>query len=927
MKQRRFLAIIAVLALLITMLPAGSTRGTAAHAADGPVLKLHYHRNDNNYDDWDVWLWEYGKDGAGYAFADEGGEKVATMNVTPGVTSVGFIVRTSSWGKDVNEDQFIDIAEVVSGTVHIYVESQVKGYTKDYGEDAVVGLKVKNVAYNNDKTVTVKMTGDMENTAGAFTVIDKSAEREIDQIAVTKEEGKGVYTVILTEELDLAGYYVLTFDGNEYKITLPDYYSTELFEQQFTYTGSDLGANWSKEATTFRLWAPTATEASVNLYESGDEGAGDLLKNITMDKAENGTWTVTEKGDLNGTYYTYSVMVNGESVEAIDPYARTAGANGKRAMVIDLRSTDPAGWENDKNPHAGEGINDAIIYEGHIRDLTVNPEGNIPNKGKYIALTATGTKTLGGSATGLDYLKELGITHLHILPMYDFGSVDENSAINKYNWGYDPVNYNVPEGSYATDAKNGAVRVGEVKQMVQALHESGISVVMDVVYNHVYSAKEFCINQLVPGYFSRKTETGAYSNGSGCGNDTATERSMVRKYIVDSVNYWADEYHIDGFRFDLVGLIDVDTVNEIVETVHRNHPDVIFYGEGWSMTTLPTKENVTLATQPNSNLTPGFAYFNDTIRDGLKGSVFDKGPGFISGAAGMNSKIERCFIGNDNWCSSPSQTINYASCHDNNTLFDRIRMTKKDLPEETAIKMNNLAAAIYMTAEGTPFMASGEEILRSKTNKDGTYNENSYNAGDTVNTIKWANLDDPKYAENLEYYKGLIAFRKAHGALRLSDAADVAAHVTTLKDLDSKMVGFLVSGGVNGETAEEICLLFNSSEDAVKVTLPEGSWTVCVQGNKAGTASLGEVSGEVSVDGISALILTKGDKPSDNGDKSEAQKDGKADSEGSAAKSGEEGKTTTKGAIALWGTVAAALVATVLIKRGKDKKQKQNQGK
>lgn len=923
--KKRIAAIISALILMISVIPAGGYNTIPARAAEGPVIKLHYHRSDDKYSDWDVWMWEYGKDGAGYAFDDEGGEKVATMHVTPGVTSVGFIVRTASWTKDIGEDQFIDIAEVVSGTVHIYVESQVKGYTKEYGEDAVVGIKVKSTAYLSENAVRVCLTDDIKDFETAFEILDKKSGNCLEIADIVRQgDTKGTYTVELAAKLELSGSYALIFDSNEYKISLPDYYSTSLFEDEYTYTGNDLGATWSAEETVFRLWAPTADEAYVNLYESGDEDAGDLLKNIDMTRAENGTWIAKVKGNLNGTYYTYTVLIDSEAVEAVDPYARTTGANGKRAMVIDPDSTDPAGWSEDKNPHAGEKITDAIIYEGHIRDLTVNPEGNIPNKGKYLALTATGTKTGGGHATGLDYLRELGITHLHILPMYDFGSVDETSPINKYNWGYDPVNYNVPEGSYATDAQNGAVRVSEVKQMVQALHSNGISVVMDVVYNHVYNAEEFCINKLVPGYFSRKTESGTYSNGSGCGNDTASERSMVRKYIVDSVNYWADEYHIDGFRFDLVGLLDVDTVNEVVETVHKSHPDVIFYGEGWTLTTLPTKDEIVLATQINSSLTPDFAYFNDTIRDGLKGSVFDKGAGFVSGAKGMNSKIERCFLGNDTWCDSPSQTINYASCHDNNTLFDRIRMTKKDMPEDTAIRMNNLAAAVYMTAEGTPFMASGEEILRSKTNKDGTFNENSYNAGDTVNTIKWATLDDNKYQDNLEYYKGLIAFRKAHAALRLSEAEEVAEHVSVMKGLDSNMVGFEVTGGMPGENAESICLLFNSGEKAVNVKLPDGSWNICINDKTAGTETIEEVSGEVSVAPISALILTKGDNTSkESKEAGEAAKadSNKAETQTTAESGSERAKATPKGAIALWGTVIAAGVATVLIKRKKNQKQ------
>lgn len=825
-------------------------------ASEGPVIKLHYHRSDSNYDGWDVWLWEFGKDGAGYAFSDEGGEKVATMNVTPGVTQVGFIVRTASWDKDINEDQFIDIAEVVSGTVHIYVESGVKGYTKDYGDDAKVGIKVKTAKYEMESRVSVELTSLVEDiTPDRFIISGPSGN--VDIISVDSIDNKS-FIIELASELDLYSSYSLEFDENRYPIVMPVLFSTDYFEKQFTYTGNDLGATWTKEATAFRVWAPTAAEIYVNLYESGNDGEEDLIKSVQMTKAEQGTWTAVVNGDLNGTYYTYMVDVNGTQTETIDPYAHACGANGKRGMIIDLASTNPAGWENDTNPHAGEKITDAVIYEGHIRDLTVNPEANVVKKGTYLGLTEKGTKTSSGISTALDHMVELGITHFHVLPMYDFGSVDELSATNRYNWGYDPVNYNIPEGSYSTDAKNGEVRVSEVKQMVQSLHENGISVVMDVVYNHVQNASEFSMNILVPGYFSRTTENGSYSNGSGCGNDTATERSMVRKFIVDSVNYWADEYHIDGFRFDLVGLIDTDTINEVVRTVHEKHPDVIFYGEGWTLTTLVTKEDVTLCTQPNSALTPDFAYFNDTIRDGLKGSVFNTGTGFVSGSKGDKPKIERSILGADSWCKSPSQTVNYASCHDNNTLFDRLRLSNPSDSEEDIIRMNNLAAAIYMTSEGVPFMSAGEEMLRSKTNKDGTYNSNSYNAGDTINSLKWANLSEKTYSDVFDYYKGLIAFRKAHPVLRLATADDVAKYVSIVPNDDLGLVITSINGGPSDEPADAIYMIFNRDNEKKTVSLPEGEWKIYVNGEKAGTSELGYVSGDVSIEPVSALIVAKG---------------------------------------------------------------------
>ena len=846
--------------LLITAVFTGFPAVMAAEDTDGVVIKLHYNRPDGSYDGWDVWFWAEGKDGNGYPFAEEDGEMVSTFTAESGVARVGFIVRTASWDKDVNADQFIDIADVVSGTVHVYVESGVEGYTRELGENAVTGLKILGVRYDMDKNViTVTTTGEVPDSEDSFTLSEESSGG----VAIIGVEQSGEWKYNLTPEspLDMSGAYKVEYDGTKYDVVLPNIYSTDSFEADYTYTGDDLGASWTAEKTVFRVWAPTASAVAVNLYESGTAGTNDLTEQLPMTKDVNGTWVAEKSGDLNGTYYTYSVTVGGQENEACDPYARTTGVNGNRAMVIDLASTDPEGWENDGNPNADLTYNDAIIYELHVRDISSDSSSGITNTGKFLGLTETGTTTSGGIPTGIDHIKDLGITHLHLLPVYDYGSVDETKLDTaQFNWGYDPVNYNVPEGSYSTDPYNGEVRVKEMKQMVQALHNNGISVVMDVVYNHVYNAGEFCFNKIVPGYFSRIDDFGIYSNGSGCGNDTASERSMVRKYIVDSVKYWADEYHIDGFRFDLVGLLDVETINQIVEEVHKDHPSVIFYGEGWSMTTNVTKPGVTMATQTNSAQTPGFAYFSDTIRDALKGSVFDKNPGYVSGNYGQASIIQMTFKGLTSWCTTPAQTINYASCHDNNTLIDRITLSVPEASREDIIKMNNLAAAIYLTAEGIPFMQAGEEMLRTKPNADGTLNENSYNASDEVNSIKWDTLEDEEYRNVYEYYKGLIEFRKAHPALRLTNAEDVKANVTSISGLDNHVVAFDIKGGVNGETADELYIIFNPNNEAQEIELPEGTWNVCINGETAGTKSLATINdGKATVDPISAMVLVKGE--------------------------------------------------------------------
>ncbi len=914
-RKGRVLAVFVAWALFFLAASACLSDMPVVMAAEDLVLKLHYHREDGDYDGWAVWIWEIGGEGGDYELAEEDGEMVATKVVPPGITSLGFIVRMADWTKDVDADQFIDVSEMVSGTVHIYVESGVEGYTKEYGEDAVTGIKLSKARYNEEnQSVTAWMTGAVEgDLEGAFRVQGADGSVAVTKTEETSEGEQIGYVLALESPLDLTKEYSITFDGNEYKVVMPNIYSTEDFEAEYTYEGDDLGASWSKEKTVFRVWAPTADAVAVNLYAGGTEGVEDLQERLEMEKDVNGTWVAEKEGDLNGTYYTYSVSIRGEESEACDPYARTTGVNGRRAMVIDLASTNPEGWDSDGDPHAGMTYNDAVIYELHVRDLSSDESAGIQNVGKFLGLTETGTTTAGGVATGLDHIKDLGVTHLHLLPVYDYGSVDEEKLDKaQFNWGYDPVNYNVPEGSYSTDPYHGEVRVKEMKQMVKSLHDNGISVIMDVVYNHVQSAGEFCFNVMVPGYFSRMDENGAYSNGSGCGNDTASERAMVRKYIVDSVTYWADEYHIDGFRFDLVGLIDTQTVNEIVEEVHKDHPDVIFYGEGWTMDTMLTKDGVTLATQVNSQETPGFAYFSDTIRDALKGSVFDTSLGYVSGAEGLEETIEQCFMGLTDWCTTPAQTVNYASCHDNLTMMDRIARSALNATREERIRMNNLAAAVYLTSEGIPFMQAGEEMLRSKLKAGGTFDENSYASPDSVNSLKWDTLEEEEYRKVYEYYKGLIAFRKAHAALRLTNAEDVKQNVTPVEGLPANVTAFSVNGGVNGETSDGLFLIFNPNNQAEEITLPEAVWDVYVNGEQAGTEVLATITdGKATVDPISALVLVKaGDAPAAE-NSGEAAEAAEAEETGETSAETVDEKTSGNGAGAVLGVAAVAAAAGV----------------
>lgn len=628
-------------------------------------------------------------------------------------------------------------------------------------------------------------------------------------------------------------------------------YSSAAFEEKYTYSGQDLGCRYSKEQTSFRLWAPTASAVTVCLYQTGTESEANLLKTIPMAASVQGTWTVTVPGDWNGVYYTYRVTVSGSEVESIDPYAVSAGVNGKRGMIADLKCTDPDNWDEDVCPVQLENNTDAVIYELHVRDFSSDVSSGMNAKGKFLAFTENSSHTSSGQSTGIDYIRRLGVTHVHLLPVYDFGSVDEANPQKSYNWGYDPVNFNLPEGSYSTNPYDGFSRIRELKQAVQALHRNGLGVIMDVVYNHVYHTFEFSMNQIVPGYFSREDENGNLSNGSCCGNDTASERSMVRKFIVDSVNFWADEYHIDGFRFDLVGLIDVETIRQIMETVGKKHPHTIFYGEGWNLCTNVTKPDVPLAVQQNASALPGFAFFNDTIRDTLRGSVFDYHlPGYISGAQVDKEHLLHCFQGSMSWSNCPSQIINYVSCHDNHTLHDRIAEALPQAGEAELAQRSRFAAAFTLLSTGIPFFQAGEEMLRSKKSSTGKYIGNSYCSSDRINSIKWNRLKETEVQKTVQYYIGLLALRKAHRLFRLHRAEDVLHAISLLPGTSDSVTAFLLQ-----DESETIIAAYNAGQATAPLTLPVGKWDIYALQDIAGTQVIAQASGTVEIPGISAYVV------------------------------------------------------------------------
>ena len=631
------------------------------------------------------------------------------------------------------------------------------------------------------------------------------------------------------------------------------------------YTGNDLGAVYSPKMTRFKVWAPEAESVKLNLYKQGE--GDNLIEQHVMKKSANGTYVFEKQGDCNGIYYTYTVVNHGEEQEAVDPYTKAAGVNGQRGMVINLAKTNPQGFELDgyRNP---EHITDAIIYEGSVRDFTMDESSGVFHNGKFLGLTEANTTNHFGEATALDYISGLGVTHVQILPAFDFETVDEKNQKAQYNWGYDPDNYNVPEGSYAVSPYDGAVRIQEMKQMVLALHSRGIGVIMDVVFNHTYRRDDSNLQKIVPGYYYRSDETG-YTDGSGCGNEVASDRPMVQKLIVDSLIYWAKEYHIDGFRFDLMGVLDIDTMNVIAERLKEIRPDIYLYGEGWNGGPSSLAEEKR-AFKASAKKMPGIGMFNDDIRDTIKGSVFyDDHLGFVNGGTHLENalrygitgavahpQVDYDAYGSKPWAKEPGQSINYVSCHDNYTLWDKLSVSCPEASEEKKKAMNRLCAAIVFTSQGVPFIQAGEEFLRSKPlpEKKG-FAENSYNMPDEVNSIKWDNIHE--YPDMIAYYKGLMELRKAHPVFRMQSEAEMTQNLCFLSDTPENVVAYLLKGKGADDTPENILVIFNGNDEEILYNLPEGKWNILVDDKTAGADGKKIISEKADVEPLSALVLEK----------------------------------------------------------------------
>lgn len=650
------------------------------------------------------------------------------------------------------------------------------------------------------------------------------------------------------------------------KKTVTDYQAYAANLDKSAYSGNDLGASYSKKATTFKVWSPNAASVRVNIFEHGSDNEGDagsiMSRAMSLDKTT-GVWSVTINGDLLNKYYTYSVTHGKTTKETADVYAKACGVNGQRSMVVDLSTTNPDGWENDKHVLV-QNQTDASVWEISVADFSSSESSGVSeaNRGKYLAFTEEGTTVngvQGASSTCVDYLKKLGVKYVQIMPFYDFGSVDESKNImDQYNWGYDPVNYNCPEGSYSSNSKKGEVRIKECKQMIQALHNAGIGVIMDVVYNHTYTSDSW-FQRTVPNYYYRMNNDGTFSNGSGCSNDTASEHLMFRKYMIDSVTYWASEYHIDGFRFDLMGLHDVTTMNSIRTALDNLYADgsgsqILMYGEAWDMAT-NCDEGTVLASQKNlKQLSDRIGAFDDTIRDAIKGSTGGTDGAFVqegSRRANLKTGIAGQSDTTTGWANVPSQCVTYASCHDNLCLYDKLVGSvygadgKYRKRYEDLVAMNKLSAAIVITSQGIPFSLGGEEFCRSK---DG--DENSYASSRKENMLDWENVD--LYSDVIEYYRGLYKIRDAFAAFSDS-TAETANSLTYLSDVPKGVTGYTINNTESGKWSQ-MCVIFNGSDSAQNVTA-KGDWVVLADNKTAGLRNIKNVTNSVKVEAHSAVIM------------------------------------------------------------------------
>ena len=789
-----------------------------------------------NIDKSDLWIWWEGEAGKGYPLAKDKYGYVCSIKVPEEISKVGFLIRTncstpcaSSWGvadKDFPYDRY---AIITSKTTTIYLKTgDAVQYTSSDNGKTLSPIKLFTFAGLEDKNLV------------SYIIEPATTITELSQIKIKDSFGRNLEieacsclgreatsaTVKVKDNLDICGINTIEIEGYGEKTIIPTkVFDSPWFIENYTYDGTDLGSTIIGAKTLFKLWAPTAQKVVLKLFKEGQ--GGEPFKTVDLERADKGLWqTTTEAG--HGTYYTYEVSTVLGTNEAIDPYAKAVGVNGNRAMVVNLEATNPKNFREDSFQAILSTYSNAVIWEVHVRDFSnQNPTSKYP--GKFLAFTETGLKNSKGIPTGVDHIKELGITHVQLQPIFDYATVDEESNQAQFNWGYDPQNYNAPEGSYSTDPYNGEVRIKELKSAILALHQNNIGVVMDVVYNHTYHSNS-SFHKLVPYYYYRYTPNGTNSNGSGCGNETASNRKMFRKFMLDSLKYWATEYHLDGFRFDLMAIHDLQTMQEIEKALHKLNPKCLIYGEGWAGGACGYDYNL-LANQGNiSSITAtkgaagSIAVFNDVLRDGLKGEVFTNlSKGYINGNANRSNANKVAFgikggygTSGISWSVKHGMVVNYMSAHDNNTLWDKLKLSNPKASEADLLRMNKLGIAILLISKGMPFMLAGEEMLKSK-NGD----SNSYKSSDKVNNLDWESLKPgSKELEMFTWYKNLLRLRNNNPKLWNTDIS------CTILENQAIEVSYKAHGALVGFA------VVNPTSHSFFCSLPAGTWEVLLEGNE-----------------------------------------------------------------------------------------------
>lgn len=834
-------------------------------------LKVHYYRYDQDYSGWDLWLWPKGYDGVAYPLDGivcfpghpESCMQFVDVNLPDlPVSELGLILRHHGWsGRDWDSDRYVNLVSFPPNQEpEIYLVQNSEQIHLSPDRISFIPTAERAV-FRSYREIFIQMQAPCPlDPNDPFLVMGAGLPRNVANTAVL-DDGRS-FVLTLQADWVMGETCIISKKGFQpFPVRYGTLFDTPEFERLYAYGGDDLGCRPSTGTTIFRVWAPTASLVDVNIFRRMDAEQPDDVLPLAADR--NGTWTLALPEDLSGCHYTYNVTTAGDLQEVCDPNAVGVSINGKRALATRPQDANPPGWESIGHL-TPEHPTDAVLYEVHIRDFTIHPDSGILRKGLFLGLAETGTHTPDGTKTGLAHLVELGVTHVHLMPIFDFFTIDESRLHEgRFNWGYDPHLYNVPDGSYTTDPDDGLDRIRQLKKMILALKSNGIGVVMDVVYNHTYRSIDSEFNKLVPGYFYRTDAQGRFSNGSGCGNETASERIMVRKAITDSVLYWAREYKVDGFRFDLMGLHDIETMNGIRRSLDSYHPGLLMYGEGWTGGESPLEKG-RAALKANASRLLQIGFFNDNARDAIKGDSFlDTSGGFINGQPQLREGVKFGIVGavqhsqvdcmraigsGSAWAGYPWHCVNYTASHDNLTLYDKLAATRSAATDNDAMRRTNLAGAIILTSQGIPFMLSGTEFMRSK---QGVHN--SYNAPDSVNQVDWNRKS--MYRACFSYHQGLIRLRKAHPAFRLVSSEEVRRNLTFLHT-PMHVIAYILRNGAGGDDWPAIFVAFNAGLAPEAVTLPfVAQWHVVVDDLVAGCEDLCRFSGSsLTVPGIGTVV-------------------------------------------------------------------------